>query len=406
MKLFLSFVCLLVLTGCAITKSAVLKNKTDTIPFSVASFNVSMEARNYIAFDDKASLATGTQVLIKHLASGEHPQIRNIAEIIQHTAPDIILLNEFDYIDNPKQGIEAFIKNYLNVPQGGAPTIDYPYYYVAPSNTGLPTMYDLDNNGQSERFMADAQGFGFYPGHYGMALLSKYPIDIERVRTFQRFLWSDMPGALRPFNSDGTSFYTDEEWLNLRLSSKSHWDIPIRIADETVYILASHPTPPVFDGKEDRNGKRNFDENRFWLDYISPEQGRYIYDDRGIRGGFRGKHFVITGDLNASPDRVTLDNHPILDLTESSLINHSVIPSSVSGATNRPNNPYAQYHTASWGARADYTLPSATLDITEAFVFWPSKNEPLYNLVKDRASSSDHKMVFIRLTVKSSSSSH
>ena len=110
---------MLVLTGCTITKSAVLNNKTDTISFSVSSFNVSMEARNYIAFDDKASLATGTQVLIKHLASGEHPQIRNIAEIIQRTAPDIILLNEFDYIDNPKQGIEAFIKNYLNVPQSG-----------------------------------------------------------------------------------------------------------------------------------------------------------------------------------------------------------------------------------------------------------------------------------------------
>jgi hypothetical protein len=37
-----------------------------------------------------------------------------------------------------------------------------------------------------------------------------------------------------------------------------------------VHFLVSHSTLPVFDGPEDRNGRRNFDEIRFWADYISP----------------------------------------------------------------------------------------------------------------------------------------
>ena len=32
-----------------------------------------------------------------------------------------------------------------------------------------------------------------------------------------------------------------------RLSSKSHWDVPLSIGGRTVHFLVSHPTPPVFD---------------------------------------------------------------------------------------------------------------------------------------------------------------
>lgn len=388
---FMLFSLIFATSGCA------AKPNQQRSSFSVASFNVSMEARNYTS--DPEELKLGEQILVKHLRTGEHPQIKNIAEIIQRTAPDIVLLNEFDYINNPKLGVEAFIQNYLNVSQNGAAAIDYPYYFVAPSNTGLPTTYDMNNDGNAERFMNDAQGFGFYYGHYGMVLLSKYPIDKNQARTFQRFLWSDMPGALKPIIPEtNTPFYSNDEWLNMRLSSKSHWDIPVQVGDETVHILASHPTPPVFDGDEDRNGQRNHDENRFWLDYISPEQGAYIYDDRGIYGQLDERsHFVIVGDLNASPDRVRIENHPILALTESPLINNKIIPSSASGAKNRPDNPYGLYHTATWGARADYAMPSASLDIQNAYVFWPEQNDTLHRLVQDRASSSDHFMVWIEL---------
>ena len=65
----------------------------------------------------------------------------------------------------------------------------------------------------------------------------------------------------------------------------------------------SHPTPPVFDGAEDRNGTRNFDEIGFWADYVWPgARSSYIYDDEGTTGGLgAGERFVIAGDQNSDP---------------------------------------------------------------------------------------------------------
>ena len=57
----------------------------------------------------------------------------------------------------------------------------------------------------------------------------------------------------------------------------------------------------MFDGPEDRNGPRNFDEIRFWADYITPGRGGYIYDDEGGRGASSPSLFVIAGDQNSDP---------------------------------------------------------------------------------------------------------
>jgi hypothetical protein len=91
----------------------------------------------------------------------------------------------------------------------------------------------------------------------------------------------------------------------VRLSSKSHWDVPVTVGRKTVHLLASHPTPPVFDGREDRNGKRNNDEIRLWADYIEGgKSAAYLYDDQaGVGGLDRGERFVILGDQNS--DRST-----------------------------------------------------------------------------------------------------
>ncbi len=105
-----------------------------------------------------------------------------------------------------------------------------------------------------------------------MVVLSRYPIDTRRARTFQDFLWKDMPGALLPDDpatAAPADWYSPDELADVRLSSKSHWDLPIRIGRRTVHFLVSHPTPPTFDGPEDRNGTRNHDEIRFWADYVA-----------------------------------------------------------------------------------------------------------------------------------------
>ena len=369
----------------------------------VATFNVSMEATNYKALGMKPS----DQVLQHVLSTGEHSQVKNIAEIIQRVNPDILMLNEFDYIADKRKGVEAFVKNYLNVSQGGLEPVDYPYTYVATVNTGEPTTFDLDNNGKAEGFGGDAYGFGLYPGQYGMALLSKYPIDVDGIRTFQTFKWHHMPHPQVPIIPDesgstdkGKPWYDVEEWAALRLSSKSHWDVPVKVGGKTVHILAMHPTPPNFDGSEDRNGKRNFDEIRLMADYLSPDKGDYIYDDNGEKVSLsENARFVLVGDFNAADIGDKHREGVIEQLTEHPLVNNDIIPTSAGGA-GASGAEFSNRFTAYWGARADYVLPSRFgFDVNDAGVFWPAKTSDLYRLVKDREASSDHRLVWISLSL-------
>ena len=58
--------------------------------------------------------------------------------------------------------------------QNGARPIDYRYAFIAPSNTGIPSGFDLNNNGTIGGG-DDAFGFGVFPGQFGMAVLSQVP---------------------------------------------------------------------------------------------------------------------------------------------------------------------------------------------------------------------------------------
>lgn len=379
-----------------VSLGAVFKMHATDVTF--ATFNVSMEAQNYLAKGESGDAT----VLAELLKTGKQPQIRNIAHIIQLIRPDVLLLNEFDYIADSKLGIEAFITNYLNKAQGNSAAIDYPYFYYSTVNTGQPSPFDLDNDGIASGTGADAWGFGLYPGQYAMVLLSKHPIDYANIRTFQHFKWKDMPGFTATLKADGSPWYSAEAWQLMPLSSKSHWDIPLRINGSVVHVLASHPTPPVFDGAENRNGKRNHDEIRFWSDYLTPAQSAYIYDDNGGTGGLEDNaRFVLLGDQNASADGegdafgdaiTTLYQHP--------RINSSMPPKSKGGAEHSPGNSKAAFHTASWRMRADYVLPSkAGFTVIDSGVFWPEKANPLNALVGSRGASSDHRLVWVKLTL-------
>jgi Endonuclease/Exonuclease/phosphatase family len=119
--------------------------------------------------------------------------------VIQRARADVVLINEFDFVVGG-QPAELFRDNFLAVSQNGAPPADYPYYFVAPSNTGVPSGFDLDNSGDTDPNDAgnDAFGFGLFPGQFGMVVYSKHPILRGQARTFQNFLWRDMPGARLP----------------------------------------------------------------------------------------------------------------------------------------------------------------------------------------------------------------
>jgi hypothetical protein len=370
-----------------------------------------------------ASLNRGAAGALRaDLSTPANAQARTIAEIVQRTRPDVLLINEFDY---DPLAAQLFQDNYLSVSQNGATPVGYPYRFIAPSNTGIASGFDLNNDGAvvtqpgAPGYGDDALGFGAFPGQFGMVVYSRYPIDNDRVRTFQNFRWKDMPGALLP-DDPATSapgdFYSQQELAIFRLSSKSHWDLPIRVGHQTVHFLVSHPTPPVFDGAEDRNGRRNFDEIRFWADYVRPGSGSYIYDDEGHRGGLRpGSQFVIAGDQNSDP----LDGDSIAGAAQQ-LLDHRWIdarftPSSagaaeasaLQGGANTTHRTNPAQDTADFAdtpgpgnLRADYVLPSFGLDVRGGGVFWPVASDPLSRLTGTFPfPSSDHRLVWLDLHV-------
>ncbi len=361
-------------------------------PLRVATFNTSLNHNE----------AGG---LIEQL-SGDHLAARQVAAVIQRVRPDLVLLNEFDY-DIDGKAAELFVSRYLGEGQFGERAISYAHRFQAPVNTGVASGLDLTGDGQTDG-PGDAWGFGMHPGQYGMLVLSRYPIDREHVRTFQQLRWSAMPGALAPRMPDNkTAWYADETWQQLRLSSKSHWDVPVQTPLGTLHFLTAHPTPPVFDGKEDRNGRRNFDEIRLWAEYLTNADTTWLCDDSGRCGGLDANaRFVIAGDYNADP----LDGESIAGAI-TQLIGHPrvlpmVAPTSTGAATAATADPElaaskrtpAAQHTGAFGLRAgnmriDYVLPSVGFEVIRSGVFWPPSDRTEAQWLQ----ASDHRMVWVDL---------
>jgi len=375
-----------------------------------ASHGHRQEVRRFSTFNASLNRATAGELradLEAAIDGDVDPQLGAVLEIIDRNDPDVLLVNEFDTgTDGDRRAVAMFAR-----------LAGYRYFFTAPSNTGIPSGFDLNNNGVIVGG-DDAFGFGAFPGQFGLAVFSKYPIDTRKVRTFQRFRWADMPGAMLPKNPDGSSFYSDEELEVLRLSSKSHWDVPIRVGrGRVVHFLVSHPTPPVFDGPEDRNGRRNFDEIRLWADYVSPGRAsRYIYDDEGRRGGLRrNASFVIAGDQNSDP--LDGDSVPgaIQQLLDHPRVNTRITPDSEGaveasqrqGGINASHLGDPRFDTADFSdrapgnLRADYVLPSKDLRIRQAGVFWPRPGEPGSELTGEFPfPSSDHRLVWVDVATR------
>jgi endonuclease I len=381
---------------------------TRTNAFRAATYNTSL-------------FREGAATLAGDLAPVTNTQAQNIARVIQRNNPDVILLNEFDY-DAQGLALRRFRENYLEVAQSGETPVRYPYAYIAPANTGVHSGFDLDNNGVvvstpgAAGYGEDAFGFGTRPGQYSFVVLSKYPIDTPNIRTFQKFLWKDMPGANLPDNPANPAvndWYSAAELNVFRLSSKNHADVPVLVNGVPVHILACHPTPPVFDegapwvAGVDHNGRRNSDEIRFWSDYVNPAASAYIYDDgetsSTASGGLAANtRFVICGDLNA-------DNNEG-DSTDPAIKQIIGGIANIGGAT-IPANPFVNTSFApgggagpevddtaafSSGVRVDYALPSQYgLTVDSSAVFWPNSTNPM----AAATAASDHYMVYLNLTL-------
>jgi endonuclease/exonuclease/phosphatase family metal-dependent hydrolase len=360
--------------------------------------------------------------LIRDLESGKNDQARRIAEVIQRVRPDIILLNEFDY-DADGRAARAFRDKYLAVGQNGCEPIEFLYHFAGPVNTGEPSGRDLNHNGMLGE-PDDSFGYGRHPGQYGMLVLSKFPLNIEEVRSFQKFLWRDMPNALLPKNPiTGSPHYDAADLAVFRLSSKSFWDVQAGVpgsqfgqtaGDQTrlsLHLLCSHPTPPVFDGSEDRNGRRNHDEIRLIADYITPGESDYLIDDAGKRGGLTADaEFVILGDLNCDPTDGEGVPGTMDQLLKNTRVSASLTPVSEGGPLTvrefadqftkhrgDPAHVTSNFTKDGHGClRIDYALPSSGLKVVSGGVYWPKPGDP----GSDAVTATDHRMVWIDVRSK------
>lgn len=383
------------LAGCAGTAKDSAEDAEVPPPVSlrVATYNVSLHRS-----------AEGE--LLADLSDPTHPQAVALAAIVQDVRPDVVLLNEVDF-DADGASAQRLVEDFFGVGQGEGEALDYPYVLVPEVNTGVASGVDLNQDGQavtepgSDAYGQDAKGYGQFPGQYGMVVLSRYPI--SSVRTFQNTLWKDVVGAWLP---DG--YYSDEALAVLPLSSKTHADVALDIGGHTVHLLASHPTPPSFDGDEDRNGRRNHDEITFWADYLDAGPESWHTDDALVSGGLDGADFVVVGDLNADPadggssgdPMATLLGHPSVQDPQPD--SEGGTQAAEQGGVNPrhegdPRLDTADFSDASVGnLRVDYVLPSVGLRVVDSGVFWPVEGA---RLAEEAAAVSDHRLVWVDLVV-------
>ncbi|PSW17685.1 endonuclease/exonuclease/phosphatase family protein [Photobacterium sanctipauli] len=344
----------------------------------------------------------------QQLLAPDNPRFSKLAAIIQNQRPDILMLCEFDHPGNGGDdgALADFCHRYLGVAQHDQQPIDYPYRYCPPTNTGLASEYDLDGDGEVT-LPNDAHGFGEHHGHFGFVILSRFPIVLDSVRSWQHLLWQSLPDNQMP-----VGYYSEAAVSTLRLSSKNHLLVPVKVGDEVLHLICAHPTPPVFDGDEKRNARRNHDELKLLQAII--DDAAYLVDDNGHQGGLKAdSKFVVLGDLNADRQDGDGMKSAISELLFHPRIYRSVAsgrmtPKSLGGRFLRPwqaRKGRASEWTHISGLRLDYVLPSANLNVLQSGVFWPDKKDALRHLITDERgrerpqAGSDHRMVSVDIAL-------
>ncbi len=301
----------------------------------------------------------GPGLLLRDILRGEASDIQWALDDIRAVDADILVLLGFDY-DLGGAAMAAFAEA-LN---------DYPHQFARRPNSGWKTGLDMDGNGRLGE-ARDAQGYGRYAGASGMAVLSRFPIDEAAVLDFSTLLWRDLPGAQLPM-VDGKPFPSPEVIEVQRLSTTAHWVVPVDTPGGRLNLFSYYATPPIFDGPEDRNGKRNADETRFWTLFLDGKLGPVPEDP-----------FAILANSNLDPfDGDGLGQH----MTD--LLNHPRVqdPAQTSpgaaefagSGSNRTHGGPAAQDTADWpddgvgNLRVDYVLPSAGVSVVDAGVHWPA----------------------------------
>ncbi|MCB2092948.1 MAG: endonuclease/exonuclease/phosphatase family protein [Rhodobacteraceae bacterium] len=338
-------------------------------PIRVATFNADMSRQ-------------GPGLLLRDILSGTDAQTIAVVDVISRIAPDILLLNGFDY-DLNMVALQALAGA---LERRGNP---YPHLFARRPNTGLATGLDLDGDGRAGG-PGDAQGFGRFAGEGGMAVLSRLPIDQAAAQDYSEFLWKDLPESL----IDGARL-SSGALAAQRLSTTAHWTVPVALPNGgRLTLLAYHASPPVFDGPEDRNGRRSHDETAFWLHLL----------DGDLAWPAPRAPFVILGDANLDPVDGDGRHAAMISLLADPRLqdpaprSRGAAEAARQGGVNALNGGDPALDTVDWpedpgpgNLRVDYVLPSADLTVLDAGVWWPEE----VALAVAAAKASRHKLVWV-----------
>lgn len=337
-----------------------------------------------VAFFSADLSRKGPGLLLRDIRKGEDAQISAVRDILLTVRPDVLLLAGFDY-DTELRALNAF-----NAALGAH---SYAHAFALPPNSGLALPHDMNGDGAIQT-PHDAQGFGYFAGQKGLALLSRFPVDKAKLRDFSELLWADFPNALLPVHDSGKLFPSAAALKVQRLSTVAHWSLPLQLPEgQSLTLLAYQAGPPVFDGAEDRNGKRNHDENALWLAYL-----------RGDFGPPPTGPFVLIGGSNLDP----ADGDGRREVMQA-LLAHPALqdprPKSEGGieAATEGDLGDPALDTADWrephpgNMRVDYVLPAAGLTVLDAGVFWPPKGAPDHALA---LRASRHRLVWVDLRLE------
>lgn len=278
----------------------------------------------------------GPGLLLRDLLKGGVPGVALIAA----EKPDVLLLTDVDF----DAGHAALGQMRAALKDLG---LDLPHSFALRPNTGMQTGLDLDG----DKYLGgprDAQGYGWFSGQGGQAVLSRWPVSL--IEDHSGRLWEEVPGSFIAADDPGKG--------TQRLSTTAHWALQVETPGGPVRLLTVGATPPVFDGPEDRNGRRNRDEVMLWT---------HVLD--GKLGAVPEGPLVLLGNLNLDPERGEGLREAV-----AALLRHPQLQDPMPGKA-----------TVNWEGvgemRVSYILPSRDLHVVGAGISAPAPDAGPHRLV-------------------------
>lgn len=267
-------------------------------------------------------------------------------DVIAHVDADAILLLDVDW-DAGGAGLAALVDAL------GGRGLAYPHAVALRPNAGRPSGLDLDGDGTTHE-ARDAMGYGRFTGDGGMALLSRHPLVVE---DHTGALWAEAgaPGDLLPPGGAAV----------VPLATVGQWVATMETPGGPLALVTLNAGTPVFDGPEDRNGRRNRDELRFAAALVGA-----VPDAVPV---------VALGRANVDPSDGQGLRDGLAAIREHPRLRDPLPRGAGGGGGDHAGDPALD--TAAWEEpgplRVDYVLPDRRLEVAAAGVVWPAEGDPL-----------------------------